>query len=190
LWLEGVGFKFSKIGDGITEELSIQSSRFGEKFCINMYVSFHFQQPAEGNSPDDNFGSTDKFWDRLTPSDERDYWWSFPESEDEVKVAALFENIIAVFKDQGSKYFGRYSNWKDTFTGIKVDDIEANRFHKLLPIPETRQALFLARLHHHLGNSEQVKKFSTYGLERVNGLDGTKGSALIPIFRRLIAVNS
>lgn len=178
---KGSGFYYTKNIENIIRIITIQPSRSGGKFCIEIGIHFDFIPLI---LPKDF--SKIKTWDvdihdRLTPDDFGDFWWDFPSNGQIENI--LFEEIKGLIIRKAEPYFDKYNNWKENISELKVTDIENGKSKKMFPIQPLRTILMIARINMHLGKNERAIEFSRYGLSVITG---NKGSALIPIFNDII----
>jgi len=178
---KGTGFDYNKHIGNIVRALTIQPSSSGGKFCIETGVHFDFiPLPVEKDL------SKLKTWDmditsRLTPNDETDFWWEFPKTDAEIE--SLFSKLKELISSKGEAYFNHFDNWEEIVSQFTTDSIENGDTKSFIRKPQTRTALFLARMNQYLNNHNKAIEFSEYGLSKIVG---NKGSGLIPDFEEII----
>ncbi len=182
---KGSGFDFRKEDNGIINVLTIQPSRYGGEFCVEIGVYFYFLPPLM-KLEFQLVPNKIKTWDlevrrRMAPNENEDYWWKFPEDEEDSKD--LFEGLKKLFLEQAISYFENYQQWQGFISNVSVEDIENGATRHFFNSTALRTALFVARVKEYLGEKDEAILFSEYGLSKI---EGKRGSGLREYFEKII----
>lgn len=180
---KGSGFNYTKQIGNIIRVITIQPSSAGLKFCIELGVDFDFLT-VKNKTPNIKTWNTE-IRTRLTPNNENDFWWNFPNDENNTK--ALFEELKQLISTIVDFFFIQYDDWENTIPTLSVQNIENGDTQKLFKLHPLRTALLFARINSYLNNAQKAIEFSRYGISKINGI---KGSSLISDFEEIINKNS
>lgn len=149
--------------------LSVQGSRQGGSFAVNLAVHPLAIPDVMGNKPDPKKITEElcEFRRRLSESN-ADQWWKYDVSEESLLSAV--REAVAVYRRIGSELFQRASNPHSGLHAVLAADFSTGAYDSAgFGSTKVRMALALARLRKSESNLEQAKAFAAYGLMHVGG---------------------
>jgi hypothetical protein len=164
---KGSGRHFRRIVNGFAECISLQGSRYGGKFAINLGIQPLSIPDVMGNDVDprkiDEISC--EFRRRLSETD-CDQWWSYTQLISS-KVSAA-ENAAEMFQRNGLKYFAEMTGDESPLLTVNPISFESGLFDfRGFKATEVRMARSLSLLRLASGDIRSSKDFARIALEKM-----------------------
>lgn len=170
----GSGRTFRRVKDGWLQVISVQGSRYGGSFAINLAVHPLATPDLRGNAPDPKKITEElcEFRRRLSET-KSDQWWKH-ELSDESMVSAMGA-AANVYRSVGRPLFERVSGVSAPMMTVTPADFCAGLYDfSGFGSTKVRMALALARLRKSEGRCKESMAFAACGLENIGGATGLR----------------
>lgn len=192
--LDVLGFKgtdhhfIKKTNNHFVYTLVIQANKYGGSCIMEMGVTLDFLFNEALNSKLTVYDC--EFRKRLHPNHtilERltgniiERWHEY--GKDEKEALKTINNMCKLFEEKGIPYYDQFHEFPNCIIDITLNEIisGSKRLYNLGSPPKIRLALLIARAHKFLGNNDECKSFTQWGLDNIGNATG-----LIKDFRMLI----
>lgn len=169
---KGSGRRFRRIFPDHVEIFSVQGSRYGTAFAINLGIQPLSIPDASENMPIARTITEDKceFRRRLSESG-TDQWWPYYASEDSMRIAVLA--AAAVYSRVGQRMFEQFAGTDSPLHTITAEALESSS-DGLHGFGSTRfrTALALSRLRYVQNRPSEAKCFAQLALKHIGGAAG------------------
>lgn len=183
LSFKGSGQNFRRINGNIINTINIQGDKYGKGCYVNLGLHLDFLPYGWNNELPDlkNIKEVDcEFRERLTPANKNDYMWKYnPVLSSPVKSA---HHLINTYIQIGESLFKKYDSIEKIIDAVTISELEKqlNQSPFISSTP-CRGALTMARIHNHIGNRTQAKKFAEYGITNLGN-----ATALLEDFKKIL----
>jgi hypothetical protein len=158
----GTGRRFHKCNGHWLRIITVQGSRHGGSFAVNLGIHYAEAPDLAGNKPDPKKMNEAhcEFRRRLSASN-ADMWWKH-EGDQESMLSAM-ESAAAIYNHHGREYFGLACATLDSITPEAL----ASGHYDLHGFGSTkvRLGLALARIRKLEGKAVEARGFAAYGIE-------------------------
>src|ERR1051326_1512275 len=174
---------FRRIRRDLIHEVSIQGWRYGGERTVNLSVGFLFLQPtyAKQEAPETEYSY------RIGTGNGGDRWWHY-QGATEAEAIALADEMIAVFRAEAPRFFERFKDFPESFTGFTPDDFVEAPLSYLPPRVGggrnvARDCWVFMRLWLHLNDEHRATGFAKTGLQHVG-----RATTLEMDFRKILGL--
>ena len=170
LGFRGSGNVYFRVVSPRIDLVTLQSSRMGDKCCVNLGVHYEFL-PVPGGGLITNPKAVREhhceFRSRLRGPDKADLWWDYRPWF--WMLGRTGDQISRTFLEDGLPYFEQFEPYPDVFTAITPEQVSTgalpmDAFHASTA---WRNGLMMARIMQQLGRAESAREFAEVGLQHV-----------------------
>ena len=163
----GSGRRFYKCTGQWIQIITVQGSRYGGSFAVNLGLHFASAPDLAGNPPDPRKMNEAhcEFRRRLSESS-ADMWWKH--ETDQASMLAAVESAAAIYAGFGRRYFELASAALSSITpgALATGNYDLQGFGST----EVRLGLALARIRKLEGRTEESRGFATYGVQHAGSV--------------------
>ena len=171
LGFRGSGNVYYRLVSPRIDLITFQSSRMGDKCCLNLGVHYEFL-PVPGGGLIPNAKTLREhhceFRSRLHGADKEDLLWDYRPWH--FMLGRIGDEISKKFMDEGIPYFEQFEPFPGVFTAITPAHLVSGSvpLDAFRPVPTGRIALTMARIMLHLGDTARAREFAEVGLQHVS----------------------
>ncbi|MDF1699113.1 MAG: DUF4304 domain-containing protein [Saprospiraceae bacterium] len=180
---KGSGYDYTRKKYGVLNKIKFQGSSGGRKFCINLNTTVQLQPSFENQLINER--NEWNFSDRLSPHQNHEHWWDFPERNTD--YTPLMNELKSVFENYGDDTFKIWDNWEETTLSLDESTLNSDFFETLFYGTTDIMKLMFCATHSIYSNKfEKAKELSLLGIEKIK--EHVRGEGAVPIFQEIIKV--